>query len=89
MNGNGDFIISWLSNNQTDGGAKSIYAQRYASTGSTNGSEFKVNVLTNNSNDRPAIAMDTLGDFIITWQYGTSPSFDILSHRFNSGGTSL
>ncbi|MFC1787327.1 hypothetical protein ACFLY8_04785, partial [Halobacteriota archaeon] len=74
MDADGDFVIVWMSYDQ-DGSYGGIYAQMYDSSGSAVDSEFQVNTYTYNSQDRPSVAMDAYGDFVITWEsYGQDGS---------------
>ena len=55
------------------------------------GPEFQVNTYTNADQIGPAIAMDKIGNFVITWQsYGQDGSLDgIFAQRFNKKGKAL
>lgn len=66
MDSNGNFVIAWESTNQ-DGGASGIYAQRYDAAGAAQGVEFRVNTTTAGSQDKPAVAMNASGGFVIAW----------------------
>ncbi|SFI09369.1 cadherin repeat domain-containing protein [Planctomicrobium piriforme] len=66
MNPFGEFVISWQSRYQ-DGSAYGIYAQRYSSVGTAQGTEFRVNSFTTGSQSRPAVAMDAFGGFTMVW----------------------
>ena len=88
MNAEGDFVVTWQSNAQ-DGSGEGIYAQKYHSSGLTQGGEFLVNTYTTNSQVSPAVAMDATGDFVITWQSsqdwdGYSFSNGIFAKRFGA-----
>ncbi|MBX9258673.1 putative Ig domain-containing protein [Desmonostoc muscorum CCALA 125] len=50
--------------------------------------EFKVNTYTNNEQKNPTVAMDSDGDFVISWtSYGQDGSgFGIYAQRYNSAG---
>lgn len=87
MNNDGDFIISWISFVQ-DGSGDGIYAQRYNSSGNTVGTEFRVNTHTTNTQSLPDIAMDSDGDFVITWQSHSQDgdNYGIYAQRYNSSG---
>jgi hypothetical protein len=89
MDNDGDFVITWNSNDQ-EGHSHEVYAQRYGSTGSRVGSEFRVNTYTSNSQNTPAIAMDATGDFVITWvsQFQDNASYEggIYAQCYNSSG---
>ncbi|MFN8576530.1 MAG: hypothetical protein U0354_06710 [Candidatus Sericytochromatia bacterium] len=86
---NGNFIITWHSRYQ-DGSGYGIYAQRYNNLGVPQGSEFRVNTYTNSLQSNSSVAMDHVGNFVITWQSynqeGTNSSDDIYARRYNSLG---
>lgn len=66
MDGSGDFVIAW--EESRDGGASyDIYAQQFNAVGSLVGNEFLVNAYTTGQQITPAIAMNSTGDFVITW----------------------
>jgi hypothetical protein len=67
MDGDGEFVVAWQSNLQ-DGSTYGIYAQRYDAAGVAQGTEFRVNSFTTDSQSVPALAMDADGDFVIVWQ---------------------
>ncbi|MEZ4885306.1 MAG: hypothetical protein R3E32_11310 [Chitinophagales bacterium] len=83
----GDFVIAWGSDGQ-DGSDFGIYAQRYNSSGTPQGSEFKVNTFTNNSQNVPSVGMDSDGDFVITWVSESQDGSDegVYAQRYNSSG---
>lgn len=88
MDSDGDFVITWQSRNQ-DGSIYGIYAQRYNPIGVAEGTEFKVNTFTTYSQIRPSIAMDSEGDFVISWesQYQDDElSYGIYAQHFNAAG---
>ncbi|MEM9885905.1 MAG: 3-coathanger stack domain-containing protein [Bacteroidota bacterium] len=66
MNKDGNFVITWVSFEQ-DGSSSGIYSQRYDNTGNKIGIEFRVNTTTASVQTNPDIAMNSLGNFIITW----------------------
>ncbi|MEM6697785.1 MAG: T9SS type A sorting domain-containing protein, partial [Bacteroidota bacterium] len=74
----GNFNIVWVSNLQ-DGSQEGIYAQRFDSAGTPQGSEFLVNTTTTGAQDNPSINMTMTGDFIITWN-----SYDQDGNRFGT-----
>jgi Ca2+-binding RTX toxin-like protein len=86
MDAAGDFVISWQSYGQ-DGDGYGIYAQRYNSAGVAQGNEFKVNTYTTNYQVNPTVAMDTDGDFVVSWQsYQDGSGYGIYAQRYNSAG---
>jgi hypothetical protein len=83
----GDFVVAWETFTQ-DGSFYGVYAQRYNAAGVAQGSEFRVNSYTTNSQDSPSVAMDADGDFVIAWrsdgQDGSSAG--IYAQRYNAAG---
>jgi uncharacterized protein (DUF3084 family) len=87
MNSDGDFVITWDSYGQ-DGSSNGVYAQRYDSSGTALGSEFRVNTNTEFDQGTPSIAMDADGDFVIAWEsFDRYRDYDIYAQRYDSSGT--
>ncbi|MEH1862336.1 MAG: cadherin-like domain-containing protein [Nostoc sp.] len=80
----GNFVISWQSDGQD--GTK-IYAQRYNSDGTAKGDEFQVNTGTTGNQYNPIVAIDTAGNFVISWQSDGQDGTDIYARRYNTDGT--
>ena len=87
MDSDGDFVVSWFSFEQ-DGSGNGIYAQRYNAAGLAQGSEFQVNTFTTSNQVRPAIAMDSDGDFVVSWEAGGADgdSSGTAAQRYNAAG---
>jgi hypothetical protein len=62
----GNFVITWA----VSGGepADEIFARRFDANGRAIGRVFQVNTFSLGGQSYPAIAMDTDGKFVITWQ---------------------
>ncbi len=90
MDATGDFVVTWSSNGQ-DTDSYGVYAQRYNSAGGAQGSEFLVNETTTGNQRYSNVAMDTAGDFVVTWSsYGQDGSgFGIYARQYNATGTVL
>jgi hypothetical protein len=89
MDSNGNYVVVWHSNGQ-DGSLYGIYAQRYNNTGAKVGPEFKVNTTTLNNQIQPSVAMDSDGDFVISWQGEQAVTgYDIYIQRYNSSGNTV
>ncbi len=87
LDGSGNFIITWTDYRN---GNSDIYAQRYNSSGTPLGSNFKVNDDTGTAwQEYPAIAMDSTGNFVITWYDYRNGNFDIYAQRYDSSGSPL
>ncbi len=85
---NGNFVICWTDKRSGD---YDIYAQRYNSDGTAEGSNFKVNgedSIIDCYYSAPSIAMDGTGNFVICWADERDiENFDIYAQRYNSDGT--
>jgi hypothetical protein len=66
MDADGDFVVTWSSYGQ-DGSGYGVYAQRYNAAGVAQGTEFRVNTATSYNQQYSTVAMDTDGDFVVTW----------------------
>jgi hypothetical protein len=80
MDSSGNFVITWL--DYRDDFAD-IYAQRYNSTGGTEGVNFKVNSISSYSHRYPTVALASSGEFVITW---SNIGNDIYAQKYNSSG---
>ncbi len=67
MDALGNYVVVWASQNQ-DGSGWGVYAQRYSAAGAKVGGEFRVNTTTAGDQTNPSVAMDSAGDFVVTWQ---------------------
>ncbi len=92
----GDFVIVWQSRGSPGGDTlfDSIQARRYASGGAPLGDQFQVNVYTPGQQERPDVAADPDGNFIVVWHSdgsnGSDGSFSSIHARaFIAGGSPL
>jgi hypothetical protein len=90
MDQSGDFVIAWESYGQ-DGAMYGIYAQRFNSSGVAQGGEFRVNTTTAGTQRGASVAIDSDGDFVVTWQsHGQDASgYGVYARRFNALGAPL
>jgi hypothetical protein len=84
---NGNFVVVW-SSNQQDGSSLGVFAQRFNAAGASQGSEFRVNTYTSNSQARPTVTSDESGNFVVVWDSnGQDGSLHgIFGQQFNSSG---
>lgn len=86
----GNFVICWEGNGAGD--SSGIYAHRYNSDGSSLGSDFLVNTITEYGQGDPAIAMTGGGKFIIAWnsyELNSNPAnyyYNIRTQSYSSAG---
>ncbi|MEH2113708.1 hypothetical protein [Nostoc sp.] len=83
IDADGDFVISWTGQDASGSG---IYAQRYNSAGVAQGSEFRVNSTTSGDQNNSTIAIDAVGDFVISWTGQDASGSGIYAQRYNSAG---
>ncbi|APZ93269.1 PKD domain-containing protein [Fuerstiella marisgermanici] len=92
MDGTGNFVITWGSLEQ-DGGLFSwgVYGQRYAADGTAMGSEFLINSATDHHQNMPSVAMDAVGNFVVTWESHSQDGdrYGVFGQRYNADGSSL
>lgn len=85
----GEFVVVWASYGQ-DGSYDGVYAQRYKPAGAPLGSEFRVNTTTEGNQHRPAVALDSDGDFVIVWEsLDDESTYGIFAQRFGPAGDPL
>ncbi|MGV3526476.1 MAG: hypothetical protein ACO1RX_19820 [Candidatus Sericytochromatia bacterium] len=83
MDADGDFVVTWASEGNTD---SRIYARRYNSSGTLNGSEFLVKSASSNVSE-PAVALSDAGDFVVSWQDFDTSASGVSVRAYYSGGT--
>ena len=91
----GDFVVVWASaGGSSDDLGSSIQGQRYASDGIVQGDQFQVNSYTPSYQQTPAVAMDSMGGFVVVWHsFGSTGTDDgytsIQGQRYASDGSPL
>ena len=92
MDAAGDFVVTWSDYSALDGSLSGVYAQRYDSSGAAQGSNFLVNTQTAGNQAYSSVAMDSTGDFVVTWtsynqdQAGT---FGVFAQRYDATGAAI
>ena len=86
----GNFVVVWTSDGQ-DGSSQGIYGQRYASTGTPLGPEFRVNTYITGSQRYPAVAASGPGDFVVVWEDQTQDGYfwGLFGQRYAATGVPL
>jgi len=90
MDEDGNFIIVWHSNyHKVIGQHETIYAQRYDQKGDIVGGEFRVNSSSLGDHFYPYVAMNSKGDFVLSWRYLDSENSKkyIYAKKYNSDGS--
>jgi hypothetical protein len=79
---NGGFVVTWEGAGQ-DGAGYGVFGQRYASDGSPAGTEFQVNTQTLDDDERPRVAANGDGAFVVVWQRDDQyAQHDVYAQRF-------
>ena len=85
----GNFTVVWEGYGQA-ASLTEVFGQRYAISGAPLGAEFRVNSYTTSFQFRPAVAADSLGNFIVVWQsIFQAGSSSIFGQRYASSGAPL
>jgi len=87
IDSNGDFVIAWTSYGQ-DSDKDGVIARRFSRSGDPLTGEFAVNTTSANRQEKPDIAMDADGDFVVVWNsYGQDgSSWGVYGQRFTETG---
>jgi hypothetical protein len=88
MEPDGDFVVVWTSDGQD--GDFGAFGQRFAASGAPRGGEFRINAYTTGSQDAPAVAVGSRGDFVAVWgsvQDGDGGS--IQGRRYDTAGNPI
>ena len=84
----GNFVVVWSSYGE-DGSSGGVFGQRYDGYfGVPLGPEFRVNTYTTNTQRRPAVAVDTAGNFLVVWESAgqDGSSYGVFGQRFSPVG---
>jgi len=83
----GNFVVVWMGNQQGPGRA---FGQRYASSGTPLGGEFRATTNTSGVEGFPSVAADSSGNFVVVWEGGLAiTTYCICGQRFASSGAPL
>jgi hypothetical protein len=83
----GHFVVVWSGSGQGD--SNGVFGRRFDGEGVPQSDQFRVNSYTFAQQERPSVASDLTGNFVIVWQ-GIGPAsedgFGIFGQRFDSVG---
>ena len=84
----GNFVVVWSG---SDGAADGVFGQRFASSGTPLGGEFRVNTYTTDVQAWPAVATDPSGNFVVVWEshFQDGSEYGIFGQRYSSYGAPL
>ncbi len=90
VDGLGELVVLWESSSQ-DASYSGVFGQRYNSAGDPVGNEFQVNTHTTDQQDRPAVAADGTGHFVVAWEswQQESSGYCVVGQRYDPAGNSV
>jgi Ca2+-binding RTX toxin-like protein len=92
LDGDGDYVVVWQGETSPGSGIFNVFGRQFSANGtpSVNG-QFQINTTAATAElnmSKPSVAMDSTGNFIVTWARGNGVSSDdIYARRFNASGT--
>jgi hypothetical protein len=87
VRGDGAFVVVWTSE-YGDGYGTGIFGRIFDSAGTPSGPDFQINTYTTASQNRPRVAMDSAGDFVVVWvSYRQDGDHNgVFGQRFSAAG---
>lgn len=84
VDASGKFVVLWQGAYR-DGSGDAVMGRRFGSDGTPLGGEFLVNGFSTGTQERPAVAADASGDFVVVWQsyVGYYSPYGVFGRRFN------
>ncbi|MCA9094949.1 MAG: cadherin-like domain-containing protein, partial [Planctomycetaceae bacterium] len=94
MNSDGSFVLAWEDrkfNSETFVNTYRILVQQFDPDGVKVGNEFQVNDTTEFRQSYPTVAMNSSGDFVVTWsrRFALTGNLHVVARRYSSDGTPL
>ncbi len=83
MNGSGDFVVVWQSQDPSGYG---IFGQLFNRSAAMVGAPFRVNTYARGPQALPSVAMSESGNFLVVWQSWDGSEDGIFGQRFDSSG---
>jgi hypothetical protein len=87
VDGDGDFLVVWESQNQ-DASGNGVFGQFFRASGAAQAAEFQLSLQTVNAQVSPVAAVDHSGNFIVSWQSFLQDGADhgVFGRHFNPQG---
>jgi predicted phosphodiesterase len=88
MDAAGNFVVAW-EDDQDDNGLFQVFARGFTSTGAQRFAQFQVNQQATGQHGKPSIALDSDGDFAVSWEddQDNNGFFQIYARGFTPTGT--
>jgi hypothetical protein len=88
MDAVGNFIVVWNSYGQ-DGSSNGIFGKLFDPNCNPVSEEFQINTTASGNQKEPSVAMDSSGNFVVTWQSNDGNDWDIFAQQFDPNGQPL
>ncbi|HEX8308115.1 MAG TPA: cadherin domain-containing protein [Allosphingosinicella sp.] len=86
----GGFVVAWYTTDTSqDGSGWAVKAQRYDSSGTAVGTEFRVNTTASGSQWKADIVGLTNGGFVVTWQTGNDANSQVYGQLYGADGVKV
>jgi hypothetical protein len=91
----GSFVVVWASDRQAgpalpgSGSRFDLFARRFDAAGAPLTGEIQVSAFTTTGHNRPAVASDAAGNFVVVWRDSMSGAGGIYGRRFSAAGEPL
>jgi hypothetical protein len=79
------FRIAWESNNQ-DGSNWGVFTRGYGASGTPDGAEVQVNLLSSGEQSQSAISCNESGECVVVWRHQVPGSYDVRYRRYAANG---
>lgn len=92
ISSNGDFVVAWQSAGQLPDDKIAVYGQRFTSSFSKIGEEFRIDSTDQNNllASGPSTAIDKQGNYIVTWtDFGDGDLLGVSAQCFSNGGDKI
>jgi len=86
MDDAGNFVVVWESAGQ-DGSGLGVYGQRFDAAANKLDGEFRVTVATAGNQQRPSVAMNASGSFVVAWDDDGLLDVNVYSRIYDAAGT--
>ena len=85
VDADGDFVVAW---HETTASGHDVFARRYDPAGAPKGGPFKVNSHLPGAQQRPAVATDADGDFVVAWESDgqDGSAYGIYAQQYDAAG---
>ncbi len=85
IDGNGNYVVAWVGSN-TPADGLGVLVQGFNANGTPRTNQVRVNTTPWDSANRPRVAIDATGDYVVTWDSFAANGYDVFARRFAPNG---